>query len=279
MRRHPGLGGGKSMDVAKGMTIGLNNCPLALVPTIAASDAPVSHVAIIYNEAHERLRVDAMPYSPWVVLVDTEIILNAPAHFLASGIADAVATKFEAEACQAAGAKNYFASAPPRAAKVLGDACWEILREKGPLAYQAVKNKKYHPALEDVVEANTLLSGIGFESGGCAAAHGTMSALTALPASAKYSHGQLVAVGIIVQMCMENRPQEFILEMARFLKSLDLPTTLYGVGLDVDKDQEDFELVVRKGSTPPGLMFNMPMEINAAMFRKALLKANEMGGQ
>ncbi len=271
-----GVGGGKSLDAAKAVSIPLR-LPLGVIPSIAASDAPVSHVAIIYSDAHERLRADAMPWSPWFVLVDTEIILNAPWRFLASGIADAAATKFESDACRASGVANYFGSKPPLLSRAVSDLCWEVVREKGLAAVEAVKRKSPDQDFEDVVEAVTLLSGIGFESGGCAAAHGTMSALTSLPGSARYSHGELVAFGLVVQLCLENRPDGFIREVIRFLRALELPVTLAGVGLDADRNPGDIEAVVAKACTPPGLLFNMPMEINAAVYRAALDRADRLG--
>jgi glycerol dehydrogenase len=271
-----GIGGGKTMDTAKGISIPLR-APVGLVPTIAASDAPVSHVAIIYTDAHERLRVDAMPFSPWLVLVDTQIILEAPPRFLAAGIADALATKIEADACQLSGAKNYFNSKPPRIAQCIGDMCWDIMREHGLAALEAVKTKTHCQALEDVVEAATLLSGIGFESGGTAAAHGTMSALTALPGSVRYMHGELVAFGIVVQLCMEGRSSSFITDIVSFLKQLGLPTNLAGVGLDAHKDKADIEKFILKACSPPGLLFNMPMDITVDMYREAVYKADALG--
>lgn len=51
------------------------------------------------------------------------------------------------------------------------------------------------PALEHIVEANTLLSGLGFESGGLAAAYAIDNGLTILPATHNYYHGEKVAVG------------------------------------------------------------------------------------
>ena len=271
-----GIGGGKTMDAAKAVSI-LVNAPVGIIPTIAASDAPVSHVAIIYTEAHERLRVDAMPFSPWVVMVDTEVVLHAPPRFLASGIADAVATKFESDACRASGALNYFGSRPPLISKAVSDMCWDVMRRHGSAALDAVRTKTPCQALEDVVEAATLLSGLGFESGGCAAAHGTMSALTSLPGSVRFTHGELVAFGTVVQLCMENKPDPFILEVIDFLRSLGLPVTLEGVGLDRDKDREAIESCIRKACTPPGLLFNMPMPINEAMYREALYRADDLG--
>ena len=49
--------------------------------------------------------------------------------------------------------------------------CWDTLIDYGISARQAAQQHVVTPALEKVVEANTLLSGLGFESGGLAAAH------------------------------------------------------------------------------------------------------------
>ena len=46
------------------------------------------------------------------------------------------------------------------------------------------------PALERVVEANTYLSGVGFESGGLAAAHAIHNGMTAIPDAHHYYHGE-----------------------------------------------------------------------------------------
>ncbi len=45
-----------------------------------------------------------VPANPNLVLVDTDIIANAPARLLVSGMGDALATYFEAKACQASNA-------------------------------------------------------------------------------------------------------------------------------------------------------------------------------
>ncbi len=46
------------------------------------------------------------------------------------------------------------------------------------------------PALERVIEANTDSSGVGFESGGLAAAHAVHNGLTAIPDAHHYYHGE-----------------------------------------------------------------------------------------
>ncbi len=73
---------------------------MAVVPTIASTDAPCSSCAVIYTEAGEVVSSIYQRRSPDLVLVDTAIIARAPVRFLVSGMGDALATRFEAEACR-----------------------------------------------------------------------------------------------------------------------------------------------------------------------------------
>jgi glycerol dehydrogenase len=83
------------------------------------------------------------------------------------------------------------------------------------------------PALEAVVEANVLLSGLGFESGGLSAAHAVGHAFHHIReffVEARF-HGELVAFGTLVQLVMEGRRTDFLDELFRFCKAVGLPTT------------------------------------------------------
>ena len=60
--------------------------------------------------------------------------------------------------------------------------------------------------MEKVIEANTLLSGLGFESGGLAAAHAIHNGLTAVPQTHGLAHGQKVNIGSVTQLVLEGAP-------------------------------------------------------------------------
>jgi glycerol dehydrogenase len=77
-----------------------------------------------------------------------------------------------------------------------------------------------------VVEANTLLSGVGFESGGLAAAHAIHNGLTALPETRHFMHGEKVNFGPLTQLALEDQPAEEINDIIAFCMSVGLPTTL-----------------------------------------------------
>jgi glycerol dehydrogenase len=68
--------------------------------------------------------------------------------------------------------------------------CLPLLQ--GPQAKEDCAAGRVTEALQAVVEANTLLSGLGVECGGLAVAHGFHNALTALPETHHCMHGQKV---------------------------------------------------------------------------------------
>ncbi|WP_434309750.1 iron-containing alcohol dehydrogenase [Hominifimenecus sp. rT4P-3] len=93
-----GLGGGKAIDTAKCVAKG---DALIIVPTIAATDAPTSHSAVMYTEDGAFDDYVYFKQSPSVILIDTAVIAKAPTRFLVSGMGDALSTYFEARATAA----------------------------------------------------------------------------------------------------------------------------------------------------------------------------------
>lgn len=101
-----GIGGGKSIDTAKGVANELQ-LPVVIIPTSASTDAPTSALSVIYKENHEHSHAINYIKSPDMVLIDSTIIANAPVRFLVSGMGDAMATWFEAQANAASNSGNY----------------------------------------------------------------------------------------------------------------------------------------------------------------------------
>lgn len=137
--------------------------------SVASTDAPCSALSVLYHEDGTFDRYTYFSKNPALVLVDTSIISKAPARFTASGLGDALATNVEARRTR--NAINTGGGLPASVSVAIGQQCEDILFRYGKLAYEANKAHCITPAFEAVVEANTLLSGLGFESGGLAAAH------------------------------------------------------------------------------------------------------------
>ena len=105
---------------------------------------------------------------------------------------------------------------PPRAPWPWRSSATETLLEDGAEALRAVQTQVVTPALERLVEANTLLSGLGFESSGLAAAHAVHNGLTAAPGTHAYFHGEKVAYGLLVQLVLEGQPRPVLEQVLRF---------------------------------------------------------------
>ena len=223
-------GGGKALDTGKLVAEALS-IRSAMIPTIASTDAPTSRVAVLYNDEHAQVRVARLRANPDLVLVDTAIIARAPIRFLVAGMGDAIATWPEARTCAAKPGRTPVGGRPSRAALALAELCYRTVVTQGRQARQDAAAGRVTDAVEAVVEANILLSGLGFESGGLAAAHSLYAGLSVLPAGAAYLHGEKVAFGVIVQAVLEGWPAAERTELLDFYRDVGLPSTLAGLGL------------------------------------------------
>jgi glycerol dehydrogenase len=269
-----GAGGGKAADTAK--AIGLNlRIPIVILPTIASTDAPTSRLIAIYNDDHNLVEVLRMDKNPDAVVVDTEIIAQAPSRFLVAGMGDALSTKFEAEMCALTHAKNFFNGENSQSALILAQSCYDVIRQYGLEAKRSVEEKKVTDALEKVVEANIFMSGIGFESGGLAAAHAIHAGFTLIPEMANSFHGEKVAFGLLVQFVMEKRGNPFIEDMLEFYRSLGLPSTLEALGVKEITSQK-LKRIAQRACMPNTYMHNMSMPVGEEMVIKAIIEADSL---
>lgn len=270
-----GIGGGKTLDTAKAVSY-YSKIPVVIVPTIASTDAPCSALTVLYTDEGVFDEYLFLPHNPDLVLVDTEIIAQAPARLLTAGMGDALATYFEARACKRSNAKAMAGAQSTKAAMALAELCFETLLESGTAARLSAENKVVTKALEDIVEANTYLSGIGFESGGLAAAHAIHNGMTVIEEMHHLYHGEKVAFGTITQLVLENAPQEELYTVINFCKEQGLPTTFAELGAEnvaQEKWLEVAELACSEGET----IYNMPFEVTPQDVYAALLTADKLG--
>ena len=83
-----------------------------------------------------------------------------------------------------------------------------------------------------------VLSGLGFENGGVSGAHALGVGVTALPnMEKKYLHGEMVALGVMTELVMENRLDE-CKELAEFFSEVGLPVCWKQMGVDVYNDEQ-----------------------------------------
>lgn len=270
-----GIGGGKTLDTAKAVAY-YTQSPVIIVPTMASTDAPCSALSVIYTQKGEFSEYLFLKSNPDMVIMDTDIIKNAPSRFLASGMGDALATYFEARATANSNSNSIAGGKATKTAIALAKLCYETLLEDGYKAKQAVENHVCTKAVENIIEANTLLSGVGFESGGLAAAHAIHNGLTAIEQTHKYFHGEKVAFGTLVQLVLENESLEEINKVLEFCESVGLPITLSDIGISEIKEEEIMN-VAKLSCDVNETIHNMPFEVDCEQVYAAILAADSLG--
>ncbi|GAA2463321.1 iron-containing alcohol dehydrogenase family protein [Streptomyces mauvecolor] len=220
-----GLGGGKIIDCAKyaAARIGL---PLVAVPTNLAHDGLCSPVATLDNDAG---RGSYGVPTPIAVVIDLDVIREAPARFVRSGIGDAVSN-------------------------ISCIADWELSnRETGEsidglaaaMARQAGEAVLRHPgSVEDdgflqVLAEGLVLTGISMSISGdsrpaSGACHEINHAFDILFPKRAASHGEQVALGAAFAMHLRGAVEESAL-MASVLRRHRLPVTPEEIGFTVEE--------------------------------------------
>ena len=291
-----GLGGGKAIDTSKCVAAGN---PLIICPTIAATDAPTSHSAVLYTDDHEFDDYAYFRQSPSVVLIDLNVIANAPSRFLVSGMGDALSTYFEARAnvksvsnvnaglpCGANRAKGSLLAYGTHTAFALAELCYKNLISDGYKAKVACDNHAVTQAFEKIVETNILLSGLGFESGGLAAAHAIHDGITIVhEIHMNNFHGEVVAFGTICQLILENAPEDELYEVLDFCDTVGLPVCLQdlmtskkdGTVARTSLTEDELKAVAAKTCIPEESIHNMPFPVTEDMVVAAIKTADKIG--
>ena len=270
-----GAGGGKTSDAARGVADALN-LPVVITPTLASTDSPCSALSVIYSQAGEVETIRFYNRHPLLVLVDTQVVAKAPKRQLVGGLGDALATWFEARTARSSSSLNVVGGLPTTTGTALAKLCCEILLADGPAACAAVESGATTPALERVVEANNLLSGLGFESGGLAVAHAVHNGITEIPESHKYIHGEKVAFGLLTQLVLEGQPQSEINEILQYQRAVGLPITLAEVGVNVESD-EQLQIIAERAVIPGESSHNEPFPVSAEAIMAAMKSADFQG--
>lgn len=264
-----GVGGGVALDTSKGVAEAID-ASLVTVPTIASTDAPCSSVAVVYDEQGNFDGYVHRGHDPELVVVDTGVIAAAPSRFLRYGMGDAFATRFEAEAVARSGARTHAGGQPTGAATTLAGLTFQNLADYGERALAANDRNAVTPALESIVETNTLLSGMGFESGGLAAAHAFGKGFSKADVDAP--HGLLIAFSTIAQLVLEDRDPDLLSEALGVYHDLGLDRRLDDFGIDDDAVTRVAENACGEDTT----MSNEPIEVTPRAAADALRTADEL---
>ena len=271
------LGGGASIDAGKAVSHEMK-LPVIVVPTVVSTDAPCSALSVVYTDEGVFERYLFLRKNPDCILVDTALVAQSPAKFIVAGMGDALATFWESDTCFRSGKPNPLTGGalPTLATRALARLCFETLLESGLQAKLAVEKNVVTPAVEAIVEANTLLSGLSSENGGHAGAHSIHNGLTTLQAVKHKLHGEKVAFGVLCQLVLEGRPSSSIKEVHDFCFSVGLPLCLEELDI-ISPSAEDIrqvaEATVAEGETIHSTWF----PVTADMVEAAIWTADALG--
>ncbi|MEM8602728.1 MAG: iron-containing alcohol dehydrogenase family protein [Cyanobacteria bacterium P01_H01_bin.121] len=226
-----GAGGGKALDTAKLLAYQCK-LPVVTIPTTGATCAAWTALSNVYSDDGAFLYDVPLARSPDLLILDYQLVLQAPKRTLVAGIGDAIAKWYEASVSSASSDATLIIGAVQQA-RVLRD----LLLQKSAIAVETPGSEVW----QEVVDATVLLTGVIGGLGGAqcrtVAAHAVHNGLTQLLSSHNALHGEKVAYGILVQLRLEELIQGSQLaatarkQLVSFYSQLGLPLQLADLGM------------------------------------------------
>ncbi|SFL72968.1 uncharacterized oxidoreductase [Gracilibacillus orientalis] len=243
-----GIGGGKILDIAKACGDQLK-LPTILAPTLASNCAPWTPLSVFYDQQGNFQEYIIFNQSTYMLLVDPEVILDAPRAYFRAGIGDTIAKWYEADVLtRELPQKPVSLDIALHAARL----CRDVLIEEGEEALAAIDNQSYSHSflrsVETIIMTGGMVGGFGDHYGRVSGAHSIHNGLTHLAETHDTLHGDKVAYGVLVQLAIEKRLDE-VEKLLPFYKRMQLPTSLHDIGVE-DITEEKVDLL-SKGATKP----------------------------
>lgn len=265
-----GVGGGALLDTAKALArrLGLS---FVGVPTIAATCAAWTPLSVWYNDAGQALHYEIFDDANFMVLVEPEIILNAPQEYLLAGIGDTLAKWYEAVV---------LAPQPETLPLTVrlginnAQAIRDVLLNNSEQALADQQNQQLTQSFCDVVDAiiagGGMVGGLGDRFTRVAAAHAVHNGLTVLPQTEKFLHGTKVAYGILVQSALLGQ-DDVLAQLTGAYQRFHLPTTLAELEVDIN-NQAEIDKVIAHTLRPVESIHYLPVTLTPDTLRAAFEK-------
>ena len=228
-------GGGKVLDSGKYIAEILN-IPCITVPLSASTCAGWTALSNIYTKKGQFIKDVTLRSCPKVLVFDHKFIQTAPSRTLASGIADALAKWYESSITSST-IDDGLVQQAIQISRVLRD---QLLINGGKAFNNQVENNSsWRNTIEACGLTAGLVGGIGGEKCRTAAAHAIHNAITQIITPNKFLHGEIVGVGLLLQLRLEEMKNnnklayQSIKQLMVLMKELNLPTTIAQLGINV----------------------------------------------
>jgi len=269
-------GGGKVLDAGKLLADRLGLACIT-VPTSAATCAGWTALANLYSPEGAFEGDVSLERCPDLLVFDHDLVRQAPARTLASGIADAMAKWYEASVSSAASGDGLVQQAVQQA---------RVLRDQLLLEGASALADPGGDAWVRVAEASALTAGLIGGIGGArcrtVAAHAVHNGLTQLEATHGVLHGEKVGFGILVQLRLEevvggNRlAAQARRQLLPFFAALGLPVSLGDLGL-AEASLRELEAVCAFACRPGSDLHHLPFPVQPTDLLAALVSTTAIG--
>ncbi len=231
-----GVGGGRIMDQAKATSYFAGVLPVLEIPTSIATCAAYAPLSVMYTEEGASLGSLRYDHEVQGILVDMDVIVHAPVRYAAAGILDGMAKFIEIQngrpelTPEGMGLQLYMAC-------TISKMAYDIYLKEAHKACKDIEEGKLTREVEDMAYLNIagcgVISGVSKGFGQTALGHETYELIRTFftKEAAGYLHGEIVAVGDILQFAFNGHPEK-IPAFQEFMRSMGMPSTLRELGID-----------------------------------------------
>ncbi|WP_134698635.1 iron-containing alcohol dehydrogenase family protein [Ammoniphilus sp. YIM 78166] len=270
-----GVGGGQCLDTAKLIANHLK-VPIINVSTLASTCAASSALSIVYTPEHVFVRLEEFDRCPVAVLVDPDLIREAPLRYLTAGIGDTLVKWYEAYPINEGTFKNAKTMAGLKMAELIRDMLFEYSED----AVIECQRGETGVALRQVIDCNILLAGLvgGLGSHTClsSGAHAIHYGMTIIPDMHEAYHGELVAYGLLCQLKLEGKSDEELTELIQFYQKINLPVSLFDLGMK-SIDEDPLRQAAAKTCLPGSSIHRLPFPVTEEMVYDSFIYIHQLG--
>ena len=270
------VGGGRVCDTCKTLAAKMDKA-LFTFPTIASNCAPVTAICVMYKEDGSLSNYYFIPGPALHTFINTQIIAEAPGHFLWAGIGDALSKEYEVEFAT----RGMELKHTPLMGASLASACATPLYSYSAKALEDCKKNVASFELEQVALDIIISTGLvsNFATGmpeyysNSNIAHCVYNGSTKIPACAEHhSHGEVVSYGVMCLAAYADN-QALLEKVCKFNMSLGLPICL----ADIDLTENDVQIIADSVPSLTDWKAIPHQDGDQEKFAKAVLAADKFG--
>lgn len=267
------VGGGRAIDTVKCVADKLDK-PLFTFPTVASNCAPVTAIAVFYNDDGSFCDY----YYPKLAnhcFINTAVISDSPEQLLWAGIGDALSKECEVEFSS----RNINLAHTPLMGRQLCRVCTEPLIKYGKDALDSIRTHTPSFALEqvtlDIIVSTGIVSNMMTTKDdyyyNSTLAHCVYYGATVTENGHKHLHGEIVSLGVLCLLEYDHQ-EENLKRIMEFNRSIGLPICFDDIGIS----ENEFGIMADK-FTRSTEWAHMPQGVTREKYIEAMKKLNERG--